>query len=100
MENWDPNTNKLYLGIKAPTGSGTVTIGSTTLTINNAADCYYDISSYGTVTEVDGVKVVTFKITSGAGSLISLTNIKVTGNAEFTIVPGTNEEVDGNEAEG
>lgn len=100
LENWDPNTNKLYLGIKAPTGSGTVTIGSTTLTINNAADCYYDISSYGTVTEVDGVKVVTFKITSGAGSLISLTNIKVTGNAEFTIVPGTNEEVDGNEAEG
>lgn len=99
LENWDPNTNKLYLGIKAPTGSGTVTVGSTILTISNAADCYYDISSYGTVTEVDGVKVVTFKITAGDGSLISLTNIKVTGNAKFTIVPGTDVDVESDEAE-
>lgn len=87
LYDWDPNTNKLYLGIKAPTGSGTVTIGNTTLTISNTVDCYYDISSYGTVTtDVDGVKTVTFTITAGSGSLISLTNIKVTGTFEFTII--------------
>ena len=95
---WDPNSNTLYLGIKAPTGSGTVTIGSTTLTITNAADCYYDITKYGAVTtdETTGVKTITFTITAGENCLISLTNIKVTGNAEFTIYD-SNVNVEGDE---
>lgn len=94
LANWDTNTNKIYLGIKAPVGTGEVTIGSHTLDIRNATDCYYEISNYGTIKEVDGVPVVTFKITAGADSLISVTNIKVTGDAEFTIVDNTDIDVD------
>lgn len=98
LYDWDPNTNKVYLGIKAPFGSGVATVGSTTLTISNAADCYYDITSYGTVTtDEDGVKTVTFAIAS-TDNLISLTNIKVTGNAKFTIVStGVNEDYPGSQ---
>ena len=100
LYDWDPNTNKLYLGIKAPTGSGTVTIGSTTLTIRNTVDCYYDISSYGTVTtDEDGIKTITFTITAGSGSLISLTDIKVTGTFEFTIIEETDIDISGYENE-
>ena len=96
LYDWDPNTNKIYLGIKAPVGSGTVSINGNTLNINNAADCYYDISGYAHITTMeDGVKVATFKI-EATSSLISVTNIKVTGNAEFTIVNGKDEEVGGN----
>lgn len=101
LTNWDTNTNKVYLGIKAPTGSGTVTIGTTSLTINNAADCYYEIGSYGTITtNSSGVKTITFTITAGSDSLISLTNIKVTGSAEFTIVDGEDIQVDGEDIQG
>lgn len=99
LTNWDPNTNKIYLGIKAPTGSGIVSINGNPLNIKNATDCYYDISGYETITtDEDGVKTATFKI-EATSSLISVTNIKVTGNAEFTIVnqddvnvPGSGDE--------
>lgn len=94
LYNWDPNTNKIYLGIKAPTGTGTVSINGNTLTINNAADCYYDISNYANITtDEDGVKIATFKI-EATSSLISVTNIKVTGNAQFTIVQQDDIEAD------
>lgn len=98
LYDWDPNTNKVYLGIKAPFGSGMAKVGSTTLTISNAADCYYDITSYGAVTtDEDGVKTVTFAIAS-TDNLISLTNIKVTGNAKFTIVStGVDEDYPGSQ---
>ncbi|MGM9681444.1 MAG: hypothetical protein ACI3XR_08060 [Eubacteriales bacterium] len=102
LNNWNPNTNKIYLGIKAPVGSGTVSINGNTLNINNATDCYYDISSYATITsktitdsetgESYTVYTATFKI-EATSSLISVTNIKVTGNAEFTIVEG--EDING-----
>lgn len=99
LTNWDPNTNKIYLGIKAPTGSGTVSINGHTLNINNAADCYYDISNFASITEgEDGVNTATFKITA-TSSLISVTNIKVTGKAEFTIVNQEDPTVDGGEGE-
>lgn len=99
LTNWDPNTNKIYLGIKAPTGSGTVSINGNTLNINNAADCYYDISNFASITEgEDGVNTATFKITA-TSSLISVTNIKVTGKAEFTIVNQEDPTVDGGEGE-
>lgn len=94
LYNWNANTNKIYLGIKAPFGSGSVSINGNTLNINNAADCYYDISSYANITiDEDGVKIATFKI-EATSSLISVTNIKVTGNAQFTIVDQDDIEAD------
>lgn len=94
LSDWDANTNKIYLGIKAPLGSGNVSINGNTLTINNAADCYYDISNYANITtDEDGVKIATFKI-EATSSLISVTNIKVTGNAQFTIVQQDDIEAD------
>lgn len=86
LKDWDANTNKIYLGVKAPLGSGSVSINGNTLNLSNAADCYYDISSYADITTgEDGTKVATFEI-KATSSLVSVTNIKVTGNAEFTIV--------------
>ena len=97
LTGWDTNTNKIYLGIKAPVGSGTVSINGNTLNINNATDCYYDISSYAAIsTDESGEKTATFEI-KATSSLISVTNIKVTGNAEFTIVEGKNVDASGNE---
>ncbi|MDD7652767.1 MAG: hypothetical protein PUK81_09545 [Firmicutes bacterium] len=97
LNNWDANTNKIYLGIKAPTGSGTVSINGNTLNINNAVDCYYDISDYANITtDKEGIKTATFEV-KATSALISVTNIKVTGNAEFTIIPGENIDVDGYE---
>lgn len=95
LEGWDANTNKIYLGVKAPLGSGTVSINGNTLNLSNAADCYYDISSYAKITTVNGKYIATFEITS-TSSLISVTNIKVTGSAEFIIIPGLtiSEDVD------
>lgn len=88
LADWDPNSNKIYLGMKAPFGNGTATVGSTTIEVNNAADCYYDITSYGTITtDSNGVKNVTYTITA-TDRLISVTNIKVTGSTEFVIIPG------------
>lgn len=89
LKNWDPNSNRIYLGMKAPTGNAQVMVGRQNIVLKNAVDCYYNISQYATVTEVDGVKVATFRITAGTGALVSLTNIKVTGNAEFTIIDGS-----------
>lgn len=101
LYDWDPNTNKLYLGMKAPTGSATVTVGTTEMTLSNAADCYYDITNCAAVTADDeGIKTATFTIKSGSGSLVSVTNIKVTGNFEFTIIEKTDTDVNGGEGEG
>ena len=44
LKNWDANTNKIYLGVKAPFGNGSVAINGNTLNINNSVDCYYNIS--------------------------------------------------------
>ena len=97
LENWDANTNKIYLGIKAPVGSGTVSINGNTLNINNATDCYYDISGYANITTgEDGIMTATFEI-KATSSLISVTNIKVTGNAEFTIVNQNDETINGDQ---
>ncbi len=91
LTNWDANANKLYLGIKAPMGSGEVSVNGHVITIRNTTDCYYDIGSFGDITEVekDGekVKVVTFKIECTSSNIISITNMKVTGTPDFAIVP-------------
>ncbi|MCD7754154.1 MAG: VCBS domain-containing protein [Clostridiales bacterium] len=96
LANWDADSYDLYLGMKAPTGSGTVTIGSRSVNVNNATDCYYEISDYGTIsTADDGTKAVTFTITATSDAIISLTNLKVTGNANFVIVAQGDDEVNG-----
>lgn len=94
LSDWETNSNKIYLGIKAPLGSGGVSINGNTLNLRNAADCYYDISNYANITTgEDGVKIATFKI-EATSSLISVTNIKVTGNTKFTIVDQDDIEAD------
>lgn len=100
LTNWDPNTNKIYLGLKAPFGTGIAIVGNTTINVKNAADCYYEISNCATITTGDDeVKTATFTIKAGSDSLISVTNIKVTGNVEFTIIQNTDDNVEGAEGE-
>lgn len=90
LTNWDSEANVIYLGMKAPTGSATVLVNGHQIELANAADCYFDITNYAIITiDEKGVKTVTFTIQSEAGSLVSVTNIKVTGNAIFTIVGKT-----------
>ena len=85
LKDWDPNTNKLYLGVKAPFGNAKVSVNGQILELKNAADCYYEISKCADISEKDGSTIATFEIKTEEG-LVSATNIKVTGNAEFTII--------------
>lgn len=98
LAGWDPNTNKIYLGMKAPTGSATVSINDHSVTLSNATDCYYDVSSYATITEVNGEKIASFTVKATSG-LVSVTNIKVTGNTKFVICKLKDENIDGSEGE-
>ena len=68
------------------------------ITLNNAADCYYDISSYAEVKSINGEYVATFTVESTSG-LVSVTNIKVTGNTEFVICKPKDDYLDGSEGE-
>lgn len=92
LVNYDISKNKIYLGIKAPMGNGSVQIGSNKLDIKNTPDCYYNISdgTYVSITGTGNNKVATYTITNTGDNIISLTNIKVTGNAEFTIIGNAN----------
>lgn len=89
LYDWDPDSNRIYLGMKAPSGSGSVTVNGDVVEILNTVDCYYDIKNMNPdiKTDENGIKTATFKI-QATSSLISLTNIKVTGNAKFTIIGG------------
>ena len=98
LAGWDSNTNKIYLGMKAPTGHATVSVNGHSITVNNAADCYYDISSYAEVKSINGEYVATFTVESTSG-LVSVTNIKVTGNTEFVICKPKDDYLDGSEGE-
>lgn len=82
LTNWDRNSNKIYLGIKAPMGAGSVSINGNQVEISNTCDCYYDISDY---LRLSSETTATFEI-EASDAVISVTNIKVTGDAEFTIV--------------
>lgn len=106
LKYWETDGLMLYMGMKAPFGSATVQVGQTTYNLENATDCYYDItknySSLITKYEEadDGTMqpyyVATFTFTA-TDKIVSLTNIKVTGNYEFTIVDNPNFEIDGDE---
>ena len=78
--NWDPNGGKIYLGMKALTGAGSVQINGKDITLNNTIDQYYDISDWYAFES--GVYTFTIKVTDGP---VSLTNIKLTGGADFAI---------------
>lgn len=90
LTNWNANENPLYLGIKAPMRAGKVQLGDESVAVNNTVDCYYDVAKHAKISEVDGVKVATLTITNPSDSIISLTNIKVTGTPDFVIIPGKN----------
>lgn len=89
LKNWDRNSNKIYLGIKAPMGVGSVSINGNQVEISNTCDCYYDISDY---LRLSSETTATFEI-EASEAVISVTNIKVTGDAKFTIVGGDNIDV-------
>lgn len=90
--NWDSQLYNLYLGLKTPgNATASVQVGSGTITLNNSADCYYDVSDYVTVEMVDldedeipETALGTLTVSNASG-LVSLTNIKVTGVDQFDI---------------
>ena len=101
---WEPEGLKLYMGMKAPFGTAKVHVGHDTYELKNAPDCYYDVTdnyeSLVTETDEDGNEyyVVTYTF-EAAESIVSLTNIKVVGQYEFSIVEDTNINVEGPEGE-
>ncbi len=102
--NWDSQKYRIYLGLRTPSTSPvTVKIGDHEIKINNTADCYYDISNFITVTHVDmdddGNNETSLGVVdiSSASGLVSLTNIKVTGQNEFDIGYSKDVNVDGSE---
>ena len=87
LQNFDPNEITVWLGMKAPMGTGSVTVNGNSIAVNNSTDCFYDISNYvNTVNDVG-----TFTITCTGDTVISLTDIKVAGDAEFTIINQSDE---------
>lgn len=100
--NWDSEHYNLYLGMKTPDQqTHTVKVGNQTITLNNSADCYYDVSDYITVEQIDvdedgkmDFSVGTLTV-SNADGLVSLTNVKVTGIDEFDIGYSEDIEADG-----
>ena len=90
LTDWNANENHLYLGIKAPMGAGTVQLDDDSVAVNNTVDCYYDVAKHAKISEVNGKKVATLTITNNSNSIISLTNIKVTGTPNFVIIPEKN----------
>lgn len=101
--NWDSQLYDLYLGMKAPSTAATVQVGDRKINLNNSVDCYYDVSDYVTVEQVDVDEngITDFALgtltISNASGLVSLTNIKVTGVDEFDI--GYSKDLDGGDSE-
>lgn len=103
---WHTDGYQMHMGMKAPFGTGTVQVGQTTYELKNATDCYYDITglqtSVVTQTDEDGKSyyVATYTFTA-TDKIVSLTNIKVVGNYEFTLIEnneGGDADVDGSES--
>ena len=105
LKYWQPEGLKLYMGMKAPFGHASVNVGHENIELNNAPDCYYDVTkNYASLeekTDADGntYYVVTYTF-EAAESIVSLTNIKVVGNYEFLILEQFDEEVDGSTGDG
>lgn len=85
VKNWDSQSYKMYLGLKAPLGtSATVKIGDQNFTVNNSTECYYDISSCIVTDSID--ETISYITLEGVSDMVALTNIKVTGVDEYLIV--------------
>ena len=99
---WHRDGYLLHLGMKAPFGSAGVQIGQNTFNLENATDCYYNITgmqvSVVTETDEDGSTyyVATYTITA-TDRIVALTNLKVTGYYEFFLNENFDVEVDGSE---
>lgn len=95
VKNWDSGLYRMYLGLKAPDGNAaSVKIDDYTYNIDNSADCYYDISDRIVVKQAqDGTNIGYINIV-GVEGLVALTNIKVTGDQEFELIPSPDENVD------
>ena len=97
---WHNDGYLMHLGMKAPFGTAGARVGQNTFDLENATDCYYNITGMqsSVVTETDaGGKtyyVATYTITA-TDQIVSLTNLKVTGNYEFALIKGIDEEIDG-----
>lgn len=97
---WHPDGYLMHLGMKAPFGTAGAQVGQNTFALQNATDCYYNITGMQTsiVTETDeegyNYFVATYTI-SATDSIVSLTNLKVTGYYEFVLVEDVDIEVDG-----
>lgn len=94
VKNWDSGLYRMYLGLKAPAGTdASVKIDEHIYNIGNSADCYYDISDDIVVRQAaDGTNIGYINIEGDSG-LVALTNIKVTGDQEFELIPSPDEEV-------
>ena len=93
LVNWDTQSYKIYLGMKAPNGEeAEATVGESTFTLKNSMDCYYDISGCVDVEtdyDEDGNEYYIGYVTiEGISGLSALTNIKVTGVDEFNLAYG------------
>lgn len=95
LVNWDSQRYDLYLGMKSPAETpAKVMVGEKEYTVNNSTDCYYDISDQVVVERnPDGTLVGKVTIL-GVDGLVSLTNIKVTGDYEFNL--GYAEDIEAN----
>lgn len=93
VKNWDSGLYRMYLGLKAPAGTdASVKIDEHIYNIGNSADCYYDISDDIVVKRAaDGTNIGYINIEGDSG-LVALTNIKVTGDQEFELIPSPDEE--------
>lgn len=101
---WHKDGYLLHLGMKAPFGTASAQVGQTTFNLENATDCYYNItgmqSSIVSVTDEDGYTyyVATYTI-SATDRIVSLTNLKVTGNYEFALIEDVNIDFNGSVGE-
>ena len=93
LVNWDTQSYKIYMGMKAPNGEeAEVKVGESTFTLKNSMDCYYDISGcVDVVTDYDedgNEYYIGYVNIEGIRGLSALTNIKVTGVDEFNLAYG------------
>ena len=91
---WDADRNFIYLGAKAPMSPGEITVGSSVYTVTNTVDCYYSIKNAAVIAPDTGI--ATFTITNTGNTVISLTNIKVTGTPNFVIIDANDVSGEGN----
>ena len=147
VEYWHQDGYLMHLGMKAPFGTGTAQVGNNTFNLENATDCYYNITAMHTgvltkyeqlvekgmlvyvdqngnriyedaegklydaagndvsdkeleLTPVDEPYYVATYTIKAVDKIVSLTNLKVTGNYSFHVSRDVDINVDGSEGSG